>query len=222
MGNLGSLNYCIEFQGCQLSRTSAADRLRKGENRDECPNVRGKATAAINSDNCMQHAVFVRVGQVSEKCELMDVGAMPGIWPAILPIIRLKALDECSMVSPNHPEVAITLPLRLTTEPSLIILKVCGSNSVVRVPAFQAGCRGFESHLPLHFLNYEKRCSQSGVARLGERTAKSPYRQRTEKYCRHCWARDGKDSDVAGQSASIDLPQRTQSAETSRGIGIPT
>ena len=104
--------------------------------------------------------------------------------------------------------------LRLTTEPSLIILKVCGSNSVVRVPAFQAGCRGFESHLPLHFLNYEKRCSQSGVARLGERIAKSPYRQRTEKYCRHCWARDGKDSDVAGQSASIDLPQRTQSVST--------
>ena len=25
-----------------------------------------------------------------------------------------------------------------------------GSNSVVRVPAFQAGCRGFESRLPLH------------------------------------------------------------------------
>ncbi len=26
----------------------------------------------------------------------------------------------------------------------------CGSNSVGRVPAFQAGCRGFESRLPLH------------------------------------------------------------------------
>src|SRR2546421_9275849 len=27
--------------------------------------------------------------------------------------------------------------------------QLCGSNSVGRVPAFQAGCRGFESRLPL-------------------------------------------------------------------------
>src|SRR3989440_6933440 len=30
---------------------------------------------------------------------------------------------------------------------------ICGSNSVGRVPAFQAGCRGFESRLPLFHLN---------------------------------------------------------------------
>src|SRR5437879_6026353 len=30
---------------------------------------------------------------------------------------------------------------------------ICGSNSAGRVPAFQAGCRGFESRLPLHALN---------------------------------------------------------------------
>src|SRR5947209_15131340 len=28
---------------------------------------------------------------------------------------------------------------------------ICGSNSAGRVPAFQAGCRGFEPRLPLHF-----------------------------------------------------------------------
>ena len=27
----------------------------------------------------------------------------------------------------------------------------CGRSSVARVPAFQAGCRGFESLRPLHF-----------------------------------------------------------------------
>ena len=31
------------------------------------------------------------------------------------------------------------------------MLRGCGSSSVDRVPAFQAGCRGFESRLPLHF-----------------------------------------------------------------------
>src|SRR5713101_370026 len=30
---------------------------------------------------------------------------------------------------------------------------ICGSNSVGRVPAFQAGCRGFESRLPLPFVH---------------------------------------------------------------------
>src|SRR5579883_2913929 len=30
---------------------------------------------------------------------------------------------------------------------------LCGSNSVGRVPAFQAGCRGFESRLPLFSVN---------------------------------------------------------------------
>ncbi len=31
-----------------------------------------------------------------------------------------------------------------------IILEICGSNSMARVPAFQAGCCEFESRLPLH------------------------------------------------------------------------
>lgn len=30
-----------------------------------------------------------------------------------------------------------------------IILSICGSNSMARVPAFQAGCCEFESRLPL-------------------------------------------------------------------------
>ncbi len=30
-----------------------------------------------------------------------------------------------------------------------IILEICGSNSMARVPAFQAGCCEFESRLPL-------------------------------------------------------------------------
>ncbi len=30
-----------------------------------------------------------------------------------------------------------------------IIVEICGSNSMARVPAFQAGCCEFESRLPL-------------------------------------------------------------------------
>ncbi len=32
-----------------------------------------------------------------------------------------------------------------------LIIFICGRSSVARVPAFQAGCRGFESLRPLHF-----------------------------------------------------------------------
>ena len=31
---------------------------------------------------------------------------------------------------------------------------LCGRSSVARVPAFQAGCRGFESLRPLHIMVY--------------------------------------------------------------------
>ena len=38
----------------------------------------------------------------------------------------------------------------LSRQEGLKWIQFCGSNSVGRVPAFQAGCRGFEPRLPLH------------------------------------------------------------------------
>src|SRR5579875_3120226 len=46
-------------------------------------------------------------------------------------------------------EVRGSSPRTPTIHPSVMVQHPCGSNSVGRQPYFQAGCRGFESRLPL-------------------------------------------------------------------------
>ncbi len=48
-------------------------------------------------------------------------------------------------------------------------IQFCGSNSVGRVPAFQAGCRGFESRLPLHKRNRGSCLPKMSIANLLQR-----------------------------------------------------
>ena len=47
------------------------------------------------------------------------------------------------------------MPFGLPIRGARIGRRSSGSNSVGRVPAFQAGCRGFESRLPLHSLSQQ-------------------------------------------------------------------
>ena len=48
----------------------------------------------------------------------------------------------------------IVNPLTMSSKVQILhpppLLTICGRSSVARVPAFQAGCRGFESLRPLH------------------------------------------------------------------------